>query len=959
MKEENTAGLLWVDPRRQLEVFQAVARRGKNMVIVTDPQQRIEWVNSVFCEHTGFTASEVLGRRPKDLLQGPDTSRATRTLIAEAVAAGRPFSVELLNYTKAGEQYWVNIECEPTHDELGALTGFIAIQTDVTEHRIDTVRAEVTRRIGDQLLACRSIGQAASVVVDELVRAYDIRAAAVWTVEPGRPTLSYVAGAVSQPEFAEWLDATSTASFAAGAAWVVGVGAPGVAWGTGARCQKTDFWQRTESGDYSRRARAARQSGIRTVCAVPVMGADGVLAVIEFGGSHTYPGYDQLPTLLEQVAQQFGAFISLVRNQLAFSALFDRSPDALIVVDMQGTVSGANHRAHELFGALLRRNISELIDNIGDLSHLTGPGTVGALYERRAHRADGTPFDVEFTISNGSGAQASLNVVAVRDLTERRRHQAAEKTIEDMRIAVDIADSTSRAKTQFLANMSHEIRTPMNAIIGLSRLCLQTELTVRQREYIAGLNKSAQGLLTIINDILDFSKIDAGKVVLEQANFETQACFERVESICGYLAADKGLRFVTSVAADVPAFLVGDAVRLGQVLLNLTGNAVKFTERGEVRVEAVLVAADDLTVELEFRVSDTGLGLTDQQVENLFTAFHQGDASSTRKYGGTGLGLAISKHLVELMGGRIWVRSIAEVGSCFYFTARFGLGERARMLSENIADTASLVAARARLQGARILVAEDNEFNQMLICELLEQCGAKVKLCSNGRDTVAMLATEAFDLVLMDVQMPVMDGYEATRRIRATPATAKQCIIAMTANAMVGDRALCLNAGMNDFETKPIDADRLYLTLAKWLPAAAPLAGGAAGLSATSPVAQAVAVQTETPPIDLSVLGKLLKVNQAKAASLARRFLESLRFDLARITANDCQPGEADLAALKDFAHKHKSAAATAGAASCATLCQTLEAACDSGDLAEATALLAQLPPLVARIAAYIEHEVE
>jgi CheY-like chemotaxis protein len=224
-------------------------------------------------------------------------------------------------------------------------------------------------------------------------------------------------------------------------------------------------------------------------------------------------------------------------------------------------------------------------------------------------------------------------------------------------------------------------------------------------------------------------------------------------------------------------------------------------------------------VELEFQVRDSGIGLTPEQVDGLFEAFTQVDTSTTRKYGGTGLGLAISKRLVELMGGRIWVESTLGVGSCFYFTARFGHGEAAQARALMQANASEVAAARARLQGVRILVAEDDAFNQQVIEELLQQSGACVQVCENGRKALAHLEQAQFDLVLMDVQMPVMDGYEATLKIRANPALAGQRVIGMTANAMASDRERCFAAGMDDFETKPIDPDRLYLTLAKWLPA--------------------------------------------------------------------------------------------------------------------------------------------
>ena len=507
-------------------------------------------------------------------------------------------------------------------------------------------------------------------------------------------------------------------------------------------------------------------------------------------------------------------------------------------------------------------------------------------------------------------------------------------------LAREGAEAANRAKSYFLANMSHEIRTPMNAIIGLSHLCLQTKLNDKQHQYVFRVNQAARGLLGVINDILDFSKIDADMLVLEAVHFELQASFDAIDSNVGYLARAKGLRFEALVAADVPAFLVGDPLRLGQVLLNLASNAVKFTQAGEISVAVALKDAVAQSVDLEFRVRDTGIGLTPGQIEGLFAAFTQVDTSTTRKFGGTGLGLVIGKRLVELMGGRIWVESEAGAGSTFCFTARFGRGEASQAVAMTQAAKVELDDACARLRGARILVTEDNSFNQQVIAELLQQCGVVVRLCGNGREALEQLAKEPFDIVLMDVQMPVMDGYEATRQIRATPALAGQRVIAMTANAMVEDRARCLEAGMDDFETKPIDPDHFYLTLARWLPEAA----------ATPGAAEAVAAE----PIDLAVLGRLLKNDPAKIARFALKFVQTAR---ATLTEMEAAYARHDMAALGGLAHKQKSAAAWAGAPGFAALCQALEDASKAGDWLRAEALLLQLPLLLPRIALQVERE--
>ena len=775
----------------EAEQLALVASRTSNAVILTDVAGRVEWVNQAFVAMTEYTLDEVRGRLPGAVLQGPKSSRDVMELMRENYRNGKGFRVESLNYTKSGRTYWVDIEVQPLRDAEGQITGFMSVESDITE------RKAADLRLAQKEAQLRAVFEAVPV---------------------------------------------------------------GVSWMIAGR------WE----------TRVVNSAHLR-LTGVPIEDTVKESAYV----NRTHPD------------------------------------DALKVLELNAKVNA--------------KQIDRFEHEVRFLHE--GGRTVWVNFTRRRF------WDA------GSGAMQ--DVTTITDITALKQQEG------QLRLARDAAESANVAKSQFLAMMSHEIRTPMNGVIGMTSLLLGTSLDATQRDYAETIRQSGDALLTIINDILDFSKIESGHMELDQQEFILRECVEAALDVLAPRAAEKGIDLLYEFADGVPLHVIGDGSRLRQILVNLLGNAVKFTSSGEVVVTVSSVGEAEKEVSLRIAVKDTGIGIPEEAIGRLFRSFSQVDASTTRRFGGTGLGLAISRRLVELMGGTMSVESTVGVGSCFSFNVRMGLpavrprpyvpagratlggrrlliiddnatsrriltglaegwgmvpsavpgGAEALMLlergdrfdvgicdmhmpemdgtgvaqavrdklgagvlplvllsslgqNEGVTDatlfaatltkpakphqvlqtlvgvlgeapeerraprdkpTAGYEPSSAEVHPERVLVAEDNVVNQKVALRMLAMLGYRSDVVGHGRAVLEAMDEHHYDVILMDVQMPEMDGLEATRHlIERLPDPAKRpWIVALTANAMPGDRERCLDAGMNDYISKPLKLDELAEALAR------------------------------------------------------------------------------------------------------------------------------------------------
>jgi len=896
-------------------------------VVITNRKGTIEYVNATFCEVTGYSAEEAIGQNPRILKSGNLPASFYKELW-DTILSGKTWKGDFINRKKNGEEYWESASISPIKNDDGKISHFVAVKQDITERKLQEQRfQELINAAPDAMVIVDERGEITLVNSQtERLFGYDRQELLGKKVEILVPEDKRAAHPANRKRYME---------------------TPSV---------------RAIGGDLGLEAQAKDGSRIPVdISLSPIKTADGMLVVASIRDvTERKKAEDAIKNSEQRLAQiiDFLPDPTWVINNEGKVVTWNRALEKLLAIKAEDMVGKGNYEyALPFYGE--RRPV--LIDLVKDWDadfeekYISVKKVGSNLISESFHPAlgkggmflQGTAGLLYNSEGNVTGAIESL-----RDITDPKRMEA------ELIQAKQAADEANKAKGDFLANMSHEIRTPMNAVIGMTHLALKTDLTQKQRDYLTKIQSSANSLLGIINDILDFSKIEAGKLDIEAVDFNLDDVLDNLANLVTVKAQEKeNLEVLFDAAPDVPRNLIGDPLRLGQVLLNLANNAVKFTETGEIVVSIEMASLQSDQVTLKFAVSDTGIGLTKEQAGRLFQSFTQADTSTTRKYGGTGLGLAISKKLVGMMGGEIWVESEYGRGTTFHFTAELGLGkEKAKKqfalgndlrgmkvlvvddnitsreilkdllesfsfevelaasgeegiteienadsgkpfelvimdwkmprmdgieaatrlknhpllnkipaiilvtaygreevmrkaenagldgflikpinasvlfdaimqaFGEEIPETSRLIRRQTEtealkaIRGARILLVEDNEINQQVAREILEGAGLIVTIANNGQEAVDAVQKNNYDAVLMDVQMPVMDGYAASREIRNLKSEIRNIpIIAMTAHAMAGDEEKSLTAGMNGHVTKPIDPDQLFAALLKWV----------------------------------------------------------------------------------------------------------------------------------------------
>ncbi len=941
-------------------------------LIVTALDGMIKTVNPAATALFEYTEAELMGQPIERLFteipaawqlhQAPIEARMYAQSNTQTSALNH---IEIACQTKMGKTVLAALSGSIVQADVEDFCGFVYILRDITERKQFEQRLAVEHAIAVTLMRPASLNQAIADILQTLCENLGWNVGEFWQLEGAAPLLC-LKQTWHDGSFFQFEQASQSITFPAG------VGLPGRIWSD----HQADWVVNLVDDAKFLRTDLAKRAGLQSAIGFPIFSGVETLGVITLFSRRLQPSDPALITLVSALGRQIGQFIqgkqteaALRQSEDRFRSAFNDAAIGMAIVSPQGYWLRVNsslckilgYSEPELLGTTFQTitHPEDLESDLECVQQILAGEIQTYQMEKRYFHKQGHVVWVLLSVSLIRDAQHQpLHFISqIQDITARKQaqetlqHLLEQETIQretltrqnlDLETARQAADAANSAKSEFLAMMSHEIRTPLNGVIGTTTLLLNTALTPQQQTYVEMIQTSSEALLSVINDILDFSKIESGKLDLEVAPFDLRACIRSCLNLLAAKAAEKGLELAFLDKPTLPNTIKGDVMRLRQILLNLLGNAIKFTEMGEVlvsvTVRSVEAADSEGLSELIFAVKDTGIGIPPDRLDRLFKGFSQVDSSITRRYGGTGLGLAISKKLSEMMGGTIWVESQPGLGSTFYFTIVVPiLPDR---FPEPSRTSTVIDADFATRHPLRILVAEDHPINQKMTLMILEQMGYHADLVTNGREVLEALHDHPYDVVLMDMQMPELDGIAATQQIQQIwSAEARPWIIAMTASAMQGDRQLCLAAGMDDFLTKPIEIETLMQTLRR-CPSRGrqaanrknrtteelPLAPTPTFPTPVSPTA------TQLPLLDRNVLREIQHMVQTGAAEFLVETIDLYLIEAPKLLQSMREAfTEQNSKTLRRAAHTLYSTSATLGAKRLASVSKELEALTANG----------------------------
>lgn len=743
---------------------EAVLAAAPDAIITLDAQHRVAEWNAGAERLFGYTRDEAVGKNLDDLIATAHARPEATALTSQVMSGEAVPPTEVIRYRKDGSPVHVIVAASPVLVE-GHFIGAVAVYTDITERK----RAEEALRESQERL------QDFLDNATDLIQMVDMQGRFLYVNRAWRETLGYTEADVASLTLPDIIHPDSMDH----CMWLF-------------------------------RDMASGQCNVVNVEATFIT-KDGRPIPVEGNVSCRMENGEPISTrgIFRDISERKRAEEALRESEARYRALFDNIPIGLYRTEPGGRVLDANPALLEMLGYASLEELQQVsasdvylvpADRVRQQEILEREGVARA-FEQRMRRKDGAAIWVLDNVRaiRDTDGRIVCYEGSLEDITERKRVQ------EELRQAKEAAEAANRAKSEFLANISHEIRTPMNGIIGMTELALDTELTTEQREYLTMAHNSAESLLRILNDILDFSKIEAGKLDLETVPFSLRDCLGDTMKALAARAHNKGLELAMDISPHVPDALMGDPGRLRQIVANLVGNAIKFTEMGEVVLFVECAEETDDEAALQFAVADTGIGIPKERQQAIFEAFTQADSSTTRQYGGTGLGLTISSRLVQMMGGKIWVESEVGVGSTFYFTARFGIQKGiAAMPMAHVED----------IRGMRVLAVDDNETNRRILRDMLTSWGLDVGVAADGREALLMLHAarregKPFPLIVTDVRMPRMDGFTMVEQIRGDATLADTRVIVLSSSGAVGDAARCRELNVCAYLIKPVKQSEL------------------------------------------------------------------------------------------------------------------------------------------------------